>query len=161
MCLIVFFGLPAGFPALAALCRQQPPCKPGAKGPKIDPKLPGPKARAVWAGSWFVRTLCYAIVPPGRESAFRAGFGPDCFRKEPRSALRPAEGRLEGRFRCFPTSSPAKIRPGRPISGPEALLRNMEYQVHSPNSTQHRPRKFGPGIRKPLRWRRQLGGGYQ
>jgi hypothetical protein len=32
-----------------------------------------------------------------------------------------------GRFPCFPGSSPAKIRPGRPISGPEALLRNVEY----------------------------------
>ena len=38
-----------------------------------------------------------------------------------------AEGRPEGRFRCFPGSSPAKIRPGRPISGPEALLRNLEH----------------------------------
>ncbi len=33
----------------------------------------------------------------------------------------------EGRFRCFPGGSPAKIRPGKPISGPEALLRNIGY----------------------------------
>ncbi len=46
--------------------------------------------------------------------------------KEPNSALRPAFGRPEGRFRFFPGSRPAKIRPGRPIYGPEALLRNME-----------------------------------
>ncbi len=55
------------------------------------------------------------------KSAFRAGFGPDCYRE---SALRPAEGRQEGRFRSFPDSSPAKIQPGRPISGPEALSRS-------------------------------------
>ncbi len=30
-------------------------------------------------------------------------------------------------FPVFPGSGPAKIRPGRPISGPEALLRNIEY----------------------------------
>ncbi len=35
-------------------------------------------------------------------------------------------GRPEGLFRCLPGSSPAKIRPGRPISGPEALLRSIE-----------------------------------
>ncbi len=35
-------------------------------------------------------------------------------------------GRPEGRFPWFPGSSPAKIRPGRPIYGPEALLRNIE-----------------------------------
>ena len=42
---------------------------------------------------------------------------------------RPAFGRPEDRFRCFPGSSPAEIRPGRPISGPEALLRNVEYLI--------------------------------
>ncbi len=45
---------------------------------------------------------------PGRKSAFRAGFWPDC-------------------YRCFPGSSPAKIWPGRLIYGPEASLRNIEY----------------------------------
>ena len=67
---------------------------------------------------------------------FRAGnrsSGPD-FRetaigKTPKSVLRPAEGRAESRFRFFPGSSPAKIRPGSPIYGPEALLRNIEYPV--------------------------------
>ncbi len=38
----------------------------------------------------------------------------------------PAEGRPEGRFECFPGSGPAKFRSGSPISGPEALLRNIE-----------------------------------
>jgi hypothetical protein len=46
-----------------------------------------------------------------------------------KSALRPAFGRPEGRFRCFPGSSPAEIRPGRPISGPEALLRIIELAM--------------------------------
>ena len=36
-------------------------------------------------------------------------------------------GRPKGRFLCFPGSSPAKIRPGRPIFGPEALLRKIEF----------------------------------
>ncbi len=37
-------------------------------------------------------------------------------------------GRPEGLFRCVPGSSPAEIWPGRPpISGPKALLRNIEY----------------------------------
>ncbi len=56
--------------------------------------------------------------------------GPDIGRtatgKAPKSALPPAEGRPEGRFRCFPGSSPAKIWPGRPIYGPEPLLHNIE-----------------------------------
>ncbi len=33
----------------------------------------------------------------------------------------------KNRSRCFPGSSPAQIRPGRPISGPESLLRNIKY----------------------------------
>ncbi len=40
----------------------------------------------------FDGTLCYVIMLPGLKSTFRAG------------------------FRCFPGSSRAKIRPGRPIS---------------------------------------------
>ncbi len=38
-----------------------------------------------------------------------------------------ATRRPEGRFRFFPGSSPAKFRPGSPISGPEALVHNIEY----------------------------------
>ncbi len=38
-----------------------------------------------------------------------------------------AFGRQEGRFRIFPGSSPAKILPGRPNYGPEALLHNIGY----------------------------------
>jgi hypothetical protein len=72
-------------------------------------------------------TLRYAIMLPGRKSAFRAGFQPDCYREN--TEIGPPAGRrpAQGRFRCFPGSSPAQIRPGRPISGPEALLRNIEY----------------------------------
>ncbi len=68
-----------------------------------------------------------------KQLCFRAGnrpSGPDFGRtatgNTPKSALRPAFDRPEDRFRCFPDSSPAKIRPGRPISGPEAVLRNIE-----------------------------------
>ncbi len=35
-------------------------------------------------------------------------------------------GRPEGRFRFSPGSSPAKIRPGRPSSGPEVVFCNIE-----------------------------------
>ncbi len=70
-------------------------------------------------------TLCYAIVLPGRKSAFRAGFWPDCYRESDRN--RPS-GRPEGRFGYFPGSGPAKIRPGKLICGPEALLRNTEHK---------------------------------
>jgi hypothetical protein len=41
-------------------------------------------------------TLCYAIVLPGRKSAFRAGFWPDCYREYieigPPAGLGPAGG---------------------------------------------------------------------
>ncbi len=71
-------------------------------------------------------TLCYAIMLPARKSAFRAGFWPDCYRE--RTEIGPPAGRrpAEGRPGCFPGSSPAKFRPGRPISGSEAVLRNIE-----------------------------------
>jgi hypothetical protein len=66
-----------------------------------------------------------------RNRASGPEIGPDSGRtatgKAPRSALRPAFGGPEGRFQCFPDSSPAKIRPGSLISGPEALLCNIEY----------------------------------
>ncbi len=62
-------------------------------------------------------------VLPGRKSAFRVGFCPDCYREGteigPPAGLRPAGGRS----RCFPVA----VRPGRPISGPEARLRKLEY----------------------------------
>ncbi len=60
---------------------------------------------------------------------FRAGnkpSGPDFGRIAAGKTPKSAEGRPEGRFRC---SSLAKIRPGRPIYGPEALLRNIEYEI--------------------------------
>jgi hypothetical protein len=90
-------------------------------------------------------TLCYAIA--GRKSVFRAGFWPDCYRESP-EALRPAFGQLEGRFRCLPGSIPAKIRPGRPISGPEALLRSIGQPGTNPE-----PAGFAGRFRVP-RWLR-------
>ena len=75
-------------------------------------------------------TLGDAIVLPGRKSDFfRTATG-----KAPKSALRPAEGRPEGQFRCVPGSSPATIRRGVPIYGPEALLRNTPYDEDGPGS---------------------------
>ncbi len=50
-------------------------------------------------------------------------------RKAAKSALRPAEGRPEGRFWKFPDENPTEILPGSPISGSEALLRNIGYTV--------------------------------
>ncbi len=76
------------------------------------------------------RILCYALVLPGRKSDFRAGFGRIATGKASKSALLPAFGRPYGRFRFFPGSSPAQIWPGRSISGPEALLRNIDYPPH-------------------------------
>ncbi len=73
-----------------------------------------------------LNTLCYAIMLPGRKSAFRAGFEPDCYRESTEMAFRPAFGRPADRFRCVPGSSPAKIRRGRPFYGPEALVRQRE-----------------------------------
>ncbi len=57
----------------------------------------------------YIVTLCYAIVFPGRKSAFRAGFWLDCYR----------EGTEIG-----PT---ADQRPaGGPIYSPEAPLGNLK-----------------------------------
>ena len=98
-----------------------------------------------WPGG--ARTLCRAAgSQPGLPSAPRSyllsaarsasgnlpsgqDFGRTATGKAPKSALRPAFGRPEGRLWCFPDISPAKIRPERPIYGPEALLRNIEYQL--------------------------------
>ncbi len=46
---------------------------------------------------------------------------------------RPAEGRSEVRCRCCPGRSRAKIRPGRPINGPEALLRRASPPSPDPS----------------------------
>ncbi len=66
-------------------------------------------------------TLCYAIMLPGRKSAFRAGFCLESTEIGPPAGRRPDGDRC----RCFPGSSPAK----RPISGPQALLRNIGYVI--------------------------------
>ncbi len=36
----------------------------------------------------------------------------------------------KGRFKSFPDQNPAETRPGRPISGPEALWRNIGYTAY-------------------------------
>ena len=60
-----------------------------------------------------VYTLCYAIVLPGRNSAFRAGFWLDCYRDK------------------------TEIGPARPIYGPETLLRNIVNDSNFPVSQSH------------------------
>ena len=53
-------------------------------GPGADPR-----------GQGQVRTICYAIMLPGRKSAFRAGFWPDCYRERTKiGPLRPAGGAI-------------------------------------------------------------------
>jgi hypothetical protein len=59
--------------------------------------------------------LVSALMASHRPSGL--DFGRTATRKKPKSGLRPAEGRPEGRCRCFPGSSPAKLRPGRRIYG--------------------------------------------
>ncbi len=87
---------------------------------------PGPGVPRSWIippvpGLPQLRVLCYAIVLPGRNRPSGPDFGRTATGKAPRAAPRPAVGRPEGRSRFLPGSSPAKIRPGRSISGPEAL----------------------------------------
>ncbi len=79
---------------------------------------------------WIVRavtvaltgTLCYAMVLPGRKSAFRARLWPDCYREI--TEIGPPAGQKP--ISLLSGGSPAKIRPGRPIYGPEAVVRNIE-----------------------------------
>ena len=47
---------------------------------------------------------------------------------------------------CFPGSSPAKIRPGRPISGPEALLHNSPVYCIGGRYTEPRVYEAWPGL---------------
>ncbi len=104
--------------------------------------VPGPGLRARF---WECVLVIFALgsrcgkygpkpVPEGRSYSMLPAvnrpsgqdFGRTATGKPPKSDLRPAFGRPEGGFRCFPSSSPAKIRPGRLIPGPEAPLRNIE-----------------------------------
>ncbi len=72
------------------------------------------------------RPLCYARVLPGQKSGLPgrivAGLLPGTHRNRPPG--RPSAGR-GAHFVVFPGNSPATIRPGRPLSGPEALLRDL------------------------------------
>ena len=64
-------------------------------------------------------------MAPSWKLAFRAGLWPDCYRENtaigPLAGLRPAGGPIS----VFHSRNPAEILPGRPIYGPEALLRNI------------------------------------
>ncbi len=95
-------------------------------------------------------TPCYAIVLPGRKSAFRFGFGGTATGKEPKSALRPAFGRPESPSRCSPGSSPAEIRPGRPISGRSGTICGFQSKAPDPGYTRD-PCTPRPGKRDPVR----------
>ncbi len=87
------------------------------------PDVAGVRVRFRCGGS---RTLCYAIVLPGRNSDFRAGFRPDSSRDSLKIGCpsgRPKAGRGAHVLKLSRLDS--EIRPGGPISGMEALLRNI------------------------------------
>ncbi len=58
------------------------------------------------------------LMLPGWKLGFRAGFRPDSSR----------EGIKVNRFGSFSDCNPGEIRPGKPMSGPEASLRNLKYE---------------------------------
>ncbi len=62
----------------------------GCHSPPLCDLRGATNARAVLEES-IAPTLCYAIVLPGRKSACRAGFLPDCYRENTKTALRPAD----------------------------------------------------------------------
>jgi hypothetical protein len=103
-------GFPPPRPPGLGSCRPQTPAR-GWGGVKIN------KTHILYVTQYFRAANLFSGQHFGRRSTG----------KTQESALRPAFSRPEGRFRCFPGSSPAKIRPGRPINGPEALVLNIEY----------------------------------
>jgi hypothetical protein len=64
-------------------------------------------------------------VLPGRKSGFGPDFGRLLFWKASKQALQWTFGRPKGLFSGFPAHKPAEIRPGSPIYGPAAQLRNI------------------------------------
>ena len=100
--------------------------------------------KAVWPG--FLGCFFEVWPAPGARESLQK-----------RTQKHPAEGRPEGRFRCLPGSSPAKIRPGRPISGPEALLRKAGRRL----PYKRLPAVFGrPRVSSgPPRWPRRAPAG--
>ncbi len=68
-------------------------------------------------------SLSYAIVLPGRKSAFRAGLWPDCYRES--TDGQPEPGR-RANFSAFPVAVRQKYGAEGRFTNPEALLRNME-----------------------------------
>ncbi len=73
--------------------------------------------------------LCYTIVFPGRKSGFRSGCrqdsNQDSIKTGPPAGRRPAGGPIV----MFSQLESNQIRPGNPICGPEALLRNIWYEI--------------------------------
>ncbi len=51
----------------------------------------------------------------------------------PAGALRQALGQPRNRFWCFPGGSPVKIRPGKPISGPETKFAGPDFGFAGPD----------------------------
>ncbi len=107
-----------------------------AKGPGIGPHGPETRSPGDPGQCPDGPRLDEALhVTQERFRAVHRPSGPDFGRtvngKSPKSGLRPALGRPEGLFCFFPGISPAKIRPGRPIYGPEALLQNIKYILNT------------------------------
>ncbi len=103
--------------------------------------------------------LCYAIMLPGGNSGFWAGFRPDFnrenFKDGPPAVLRPAGGPILRLSRL-------RLRPGSPISRSEALLRKIGEVVVCDNvataegtlvTTTNRVRN------SPLHWHLRFGSG--
>ncbi len=97
-------------------------CRPSGwhwNGLHLKPKRSNDLSTVVSSMTGHFNTLCYTIVFPGRKSSFQEGFRTDSNR-ESFNICPPAGRRAE--FDALPV----KIRPGRPISDPEALVSNIE-----------------------------------
>ncbi len=90
-------------------------------------------------------TLCYALVLPGRKSAFRAGIWPDCYREITEigspAGLRPKsgpEGRFPGRKHyCVTSNTKVPTQPNHDLPKAErqscteiALLHHSMHQEY-------------------------------
>ncbi len=125
-------------------CRTSPvdlECFWGQVWPKINRK-PARKSEFLLATDNLIQNCEWVFIPliSLKQTAPAAaaprpggpgGPGPGKHRKaiwpgKHRPSGRPSAGRRAD-FGALPARRPAKIRPGRPIDGPEALLRNIEY----------------------------------
>ncbi len=76
-------------------CRTRLKLAPETNSEAISWPVPGlGQKTSIKDDGMIAATLCYAIVLPGRKSAFRAGFWPDCYRENteigPPAGRRPA-----------------------------------------------------------------------